>query len=105
MHVEKPKLISDASTIADEKLAAMVEQRNNLLAQQKLLEVRELAVLKKLEALAETMQAYCKHELHEQTSSYFSGSYDEQACSYYRITCNVCAKVLKTWEKGHGHYG
>ena len=102
---EEPTLITDTSNIEDDTLAAMINARELLKNEQKISALRAEALRKRVEKVVKELQAYCPHAVTEETSSYFSGSYDEVARTFYRETCNHCGLSLRTWDKAHGHYG
>jgi len=102
---EDPTLITDTTDIEDETLAAMINAREMLHGEQKILALRQESLRKRKEKIVKELQAYCPHAVSEETSSYFSGSYDEVARTFYRLTCNHCGLTLKTWDKAHSYYG
>lgn len=84
----------------------LIEVRDNLQQQLKLLDLRREALQKKVDASVQAVQATCTHEDVEETSSYHGGGYDYCAETFYSQTCRTCGKVLKQWSKTHhGVYG
>jgi hypothetical protein len=102
---EEPTLITDTGDIEDDTLAAMINAREILANEQKILALRQESLRKRKDKIVKELQAYCPHAVTEETSSYFSGSYDEVARTFYRETCNHCGLTIRTWDKAHGYYG
>lgn len=69
------------------------------------LNLRVNAIEKRMAKLREEITQLCPHTTQEQSSHYFSGSYDEVARTFYTLKCKRCGKTMKSWDKAHGYYG
>jgi regulator of replication initiation timing len=91
--------------ITNDDVLLMIQKRDQLLSEKKILDLREAALRKRIEAVQKDLAAACAHENVDEESSYYGGSYDEVARTFYSHKCIICGTVLKTWDKSHGYYG
>ena len=64
---------------------------------------REL--IEKHKKILADMLKNCTHEETLKEEHYFSGSYNDRACTTYTIKCSLCGKVMETITKEHSWYG
>lgn len=51
------------------------------------------------------LQEVCSHNKTTRKSHYYSGSYTDHACTYYKDYCDYCGKLVKEFTKEHSYFG
>jgi hypothetical protein len=91
--------------ITDNNVLLMIQKLDNLKNEKKILDLREVGLAKRIDAVKKELLAACTHENVDEESWYYGGSYDEVARTYYSHKCLTCGHTLKSWDKSHGYYG
>jgi hypothetical protein len=87
------------------KVEKLLDIKAELEAQERIAKLRLKDIRLKLEKVGRELQLACKHPKKKETSSYFNGSYEELARTFYTLRCCTCDKALDTWDEAHSYYG
>ncbi len=104
MGKERSKPVARAP-ITDDNVLLMIQKLDDLKNEKKILDLRAAGLRKRMDAVRKDLVKSCQHENVDEESSYYGGSYDEVARTFYTHRCLICDTVLKQWDKSHGYYG
>lgn len=101
LEVDKVKVDKKRRELLESIEVALANEQSALAV----VKLRKKAIQDRIEKLLKQRVENCPHNEQDEHSSYFSGSYDEVARTYYSIKCHTCGETLKSWDKAHNYYG